>query len=369
VRPSCGDSAVDYDEVCDDGNLANGDACNPTCNLANATGVFAGSPGAQGLQDGRGTSARLGGIGVMAVDNDFMYLADGSNHVMRRIDIATADVVTIAGDAIGGTQGFLDASVGANARFGWIEAVTTDGHTLWVGDTHCIRAIDIADPYPVTTVAGSGVQNHLDGTGLSAEFDDIRGLTYYDGYVYLLDAASATLRRFDPVTTEVVTLAGQPYATGTTDGVGAAARFSSPRYMCSDNSGMLYVADTNGFKIRSYNTSTQEVSTFAGDGTSGYVDGVGTLARIFRPRGMTSDGTSIYWVECDQHTVRQGVLATASVTTLVGTHCGGATCTGSYAEGVGTAALFNVPFDVAFHLPTDTLFVVDSANFVIRTVR
>ncbi len=105
-------------------------------------------------------------------------------------------------------------------------------------------------------------------------------------------------------------------------------------------------------------------------GNTGLVDATGTSALVHRPRGMTPDGTSIYWVECDRQTVRQGVIATRSVTTLVGTHCGGSTpCTGGYNEGTGTAALFTTPFDVVFHLPTGTLFVVDSNNYVIRAIR
>lgn len=367
VGGTCGDSATDYNEVCDDGNLTNGDSCNPTCNLTNTTEVFVGSPGSQGLQDGVGTTARLGGYGTLTVDDAYLYYGDGHNHVVRRIDIAASLVETIAGDP-GGTAGHVDDPVGANARFMGLEALATDGHTLWVGDVSRIRAVDLSFPFPVTTVAGTGTQAHTDGFGLSAEFDDLRGLTYHDGIVYLLDGASYTLRRFDPATTEVVTLAGQPYSTGTTDGIGGAARFESPRYMASDNSGMLYVADTNGNKIRAYNTMTREVTTFAGNGTSGYVDGVGTAALIHRPRGMSSDGTSIYWVEFEQHTVRQGILATQEVSTLVGTHCGGAACTGGHAEGVGTAALFNGPFAAAFHYPTNSLFILDSANYVIRRI-
>lgn len=363
---SCGDSSIDDDEVCDDGNLTNGDDCNPTCNLTNTTEVLVGSPGTQGTTDGVGGAARIGGYGTLAVDATHLYFADGSNRMVRSIEISTATVTTIAGT---GTMNFRDDPVGLNAEFNWMEAIATDGFTLWISDSYRIRAVDLTPPHPVTTVAGSGTQGHVDGIGDLAQFDDLRGLTYYDGYVYLLDGAASTLRRFDPATRHVLTLAGTPYATGSTDGTGPAARFESPRYMCSDNSGLLYIADTNGHKIRIFNTHNDEVTTFAGDGTAGYVDAVGTSARISRPRGMTSDGSSIYFVECQQHTVRQGVLATLEVSTLVGTHCSGAaTCPGSYAEGVGTAALLSVPFDVVYHPPTGQLFVVDSENYVIRRI-
>jgi hypothetical protein len=157
---------------------------------------------------------------------------------------------------------------------------------------------------------------------------------------------------------------------GTTDGVGMNAQFVSPRYMTSDNSGVLYIADTNGFHIRTFNTVTNYVGTFAGNGMAGYADGVGAMASIHRPRGMASDGTSIYFTEFNQHTVRQGVLATQSVTTNIGQHCNGQmNCMGGYTEGVGTAARLNGPFGLNYHFPSKSLFVLDSTNRVIRRIQ
>lgn len=96
-----------------------------------------------------------------------------------------------------------------------------------------------------------------------------------------------------------------------------------------------------------------------------YVDGVGTAARIHRPRGITSDGTSIYFVEFNYHTVRQGVLATQDVSTLAGMPMP----TGGYAEGVGSAAQFDGPWSIAYHFPSNSLFVSDGGNNVIRRIQ
>jgi cysteine-rich repeat protein len=370
---ACGDDNVDAPlEVCDDGGIQNGDACNPTCNLENTTTLFAGSPGVPGLVDGTGQSARLGGWCVAAADNSYLWVGDSLNNghaVVRRVDAVTAEVVTIAGS----TPGDQDAADGLNAQFQWVEAVTTDGTTLWVADegNHKIKAIDLSPPYPVTTVAGSGANQVTDGNGLSAEFGGVRGITYYGGMIYVLDGSNAVLRSFDPATGDVLTIAGMVGQTGQQDGLGDQARFISPRYMASDNSGVLFIADTNGNKIRSYNTVDTYVGTFAGDGTGGYIDEVGTAARIHRPRGMSSDGTSIYFSEFNQHTVRQGVIATQSVTTNIGQHCGGAqNCNGGYAEGTGTAGTqLNGPVGLAFHYPSNTMFVCDSGNNVIRALR
>jgi cysteine-rich repeat protein len=379
---SCGDATVAPPEVCDDGGTANGDACNPTCNLTNTTSLFAGQVGVPGALDGTGAAAQFSGTASLASYGGALWVADGGNRVIRRVGIPDAVVTTIAGT---GTAGWLDDPVGVNAQFRELGAITTDGATLWIADqgNHVIRAIDLTDPsFPVTTVAGQvGVQGAADGIGAAATFDDLRGLTYYGGHVYLVDACRATLRRFNPVSGSVVTLAGMALpatcAGGTTvDGYGAAGRFVSPRYMASDNSGTLYIADTNGNLIRSYNVLTGWLGTFVGSGSCGYTDGLGAAAEIHRPRGMTSDGTSIYWVEFNAHTIRQAELATADVSTAVGTPPACAlTCScvtpppGAYVEGVGAAARLDNPWSLTFNYPSASLFVFDGGNAVIRRIQ
>ena len=135
---------------------------------------------------------------------------------------------------------------------------------------------------------------------------------------------------------------------------------------------MLYISDTNGARIHEYNTTLGTLATFAGSGTAGYLDGIGAAAQVHRPRGMTSDGTSLYWVEFNQHTIRQGVFATKSVTTAVGTPAcpTQANCNGSFVDDVyGAAAGLSTPFSVVYHYPSESLFFVDAGNSVIRRVQ
>lgn len=379
VGLACGNGTKAGAEVCDDGNVTNGDGCNPTCNSSETSTLFVGTPGMGGFADGIGTAARISGSAVMTMDATGIWLGDGAARTIRRIDIATKAVTTVAGNPMAG-MGYVDSPMGANARFGSVEALATDGTTVWIADgaNHYIRAMSTTPPYAVTTVAGTGMMGMAkDGIGAAAQFDGIRGLTYYKGLVYLLDPTAAVLRTFNPATKEVKTIAGMAYQLGSTDGIGAAARFRSPRYIANDGSGMLYIADTNGNTIRSYNTVTGEVGTFAGDATCGYVDGIGTAAKVQRPRGMTSDGTSIYWVEFNAYTIRQGVVATKQVGTMMGTplpcavtcSCGANPPPGGYTEGVGTMSAWNGPFDIAFHWPSNSFFVVDGGNFVIRRIQ
>ncbi len=377
VGAFCGDGMMDPGELCDDNNTANGDGCNPTCNLRGVVSTFVGDDSGlpstvnAGRTDGVGTAATVGGFGTLAVDTDTLWFAQGgaAGAILREIDIATATVTTVAN--LSGAEG-----------------IATNGvDTVWVAGGTTIESIANAAPYTVTLVTGGGAQaNHpdcattppaipagcvayADGAPSVATFGGIRGLTWYGGFLWIVDPPAATIRRLDPSTGNVVTVAGSPFNNPMVpvDGVGSAARFESPRYIVSDGSGLLYIADTNGAAIRVLNTVTNEVTTLAGNGTASYVDGMGGPggpARIFRPRGITSDGTSVYWVEFNSHTIRQAVTATLDVSTLLGRDG-----MAGWADGTGRAARLSGPFSVAFHFPSNSLFFLDGGNGLIRRVQ
>ena len=359
--PLCGNGTTDPGERCDDGNTNGGDACNPTCNLTDTVTTFAGSSGTIGRADGTGTAASFTSSGVLTTDAQYLWMAEQPGMggtpgaVLRRIEIATAMVATIA--PIGGSGG-----------------IATNGvDTVWVAGGNVIQSIATAPPHTVTTIhsgmAATNAATFHDGAPGTASFADVRGLTWFGGYLWIVDTAAAVIRRLDPASGDVTTVAGMPYATGGADGTGSAARFTSPRYIVSDNSGMLYISDTNGETLRAMNATTFAVTTFAGvRGMRMYLDGVGTAARIFRPRGITADGGSIYFVEFNAHTVRQGVLASGSVTTLAGMVDTAPMSTGGYVDAVGVAAAFASPWGIAYHHPSHSLFVSD-ANHVIRRIQ
>jgi sugar lactone lactonase YvrE len=92
----------------------------------------------------------------------------------------------------------------------------------------------------------------------------------------------------------VTTLAGSG-ATGSADGNGAEAFFSYPQGVAVGPSGNVYVADTSSLKIRKI-TPQGLVTTLAGNGHSGYEDGIGTQARFFGPLGVAADASGNVWV-------------------------------------------------------------------------
>ena len=104
--------------------------------------------------------------------------------------------------------------------------------TLYVSDSdnHVIREIPPESDRIVRTIAGNaGVPGAQDGTGGSATFRNPQGLDLDDrGYLWVADAGNHTIRRINAITQEVTTMAGQAGMSGFADGLGTAARFSSP---------------------------------------------------------------------------------------------------------------------------------------------
>ena len=135
---------------------------------------------------------------------------------------------------------------------------------MYVADTnnHTIRKI--APGGIVTTFAGlAGTSGNSDGTGSAARFNHPRGVAVdTTGKVYVADSDNHTIRQITPAGV-VTTLAGQAGVFGSNDGTGSAARFGKPQAIAVDDTGTLYVADTNNHTIRKI-TAGGVVTTIAG---------------------------------------------------------------------------------------------------------
>ncbi|MDC1142129.1 hypothetical protein OAU50_03485 [Planctomycetota bacterium] len=224
---------------------------------------------------------------------------------------------------------------------------------------HTVRKIDPAGL--VSTLAGSaGAYGTADGIGAAARFQSPRGVAVdVSGNVYVADTVNHTIRKITP-TGVVSTLAGTAGATGGADGIGAAARFTSPFGVAADTSGNVYVADTGNNVIRKI-APGGVVSTLAGTaGASGSADGTGAAARFASPFRISVDSSgNLYVADKDNHTIRK-IDPAGVVSTLAGT----AGLAGS-ADGNGAAARFNNPNDIAFDA-SGNFYVVDAGNHSIR---
>jgi DNA-binding beta-propeller fold protein YncE len=284
--------------------------------------VFVGNT-ATGWADGVGLAARFNGPagGALSADGSTLYVADTFNSVLRRVDLATGQVATVAGRPF--VQATADG-VGSAARFATPRAVAMapDGASLYVADGPTIRRVSLAD-YAVTTVAGTpGQAGYADGVGAGVRL----GFLLHDfafsesgATLYVADRSNRVLRAFSPTTGEVSTLAGTPYAGAAqhADGVGTAARFSGLGALARVG-GALYAADTFNHVLRRIDLTTLEVTTVAGaPGLPGLDDGSAASARFDTPQGLVAHGGFLYSTSFDG-VLRRISLADFSVATVLG---------------------------------------------------
>ncbi len=215
----------------------------------------------------------------------------------------------------------------------------------------------------VTTLAGqAGVVGSADGTGAAARFNNPEGIVLdAAGNLYVADARNCTIRKITPAG-KVSTLAGKAGSEGTTDGRGAAARFFAPSAVTRDAAGNLYVTDYLAFTVRQI-TPAGKVTTLAGKaGSAGSTDGSGAAARFTNPLGIISDAAADLFVTDDNANTIRTITPAGKVSTLAGK----AGSAGS-ADGSGAAARFNDPAGLAFDA-AGNLYVADYLSGTIRKV-
>jgi sugar lactone lactonase YvrE len=177
-----------------------------------------------------------------------------------------------------------------------------DSGNLFLTDNNLIRKIDpLGNP---SIVAGSGDPGFADGLGKRAAFAYPAGVAVdRRGNLFVADTGNHRIRKIDP-DGQVTTLAGngQP---GYADGIGTAAQFHFPLGVTIDEEGNVYVADRSNRRIRKIDANAT-VSTFAGSGISGLVDGPGATAQFTSPAGILVDKTgSIYVSDLRSPNVRK----------------------------------------------------------------
>ncbi len=311
--------------------------------------------GSRGFVDGNGSSARFNKPTNVAVDAaGYIYVADYSNHCIRKIT-PSGSVSTLAGN---GTAGFVDG-IGSSARFysPYGIAVDANGNVYVSESVHRIRKVTPSGV--VTTLAGSGNNGLTDGAGSSAQFFYPSGIAVdTNGNVYVADRENHCIRKVTPDGV-VSTLAGSGIA-GVVDGVGSSARFYFPQSVAVDASGNVFVADGNNHRIRKV-TPSGAVSTFAGNGTAGFADGSVSSAKFNEPYGITVDTAgNVYVADCKNHRIRK-ITPSGIVSTVAGNGTAG------FADDVGSSAKFYNPYGVTIDA-AGNVYVADYENQRIRKI-
>lgn len=415
--------------------------------------IFAGPPAGMfmsGTEDGIGNDARFSAPSFCYIDKatNYIYVTENTNHRIRRIS-PSGIVTTIAGPgptvppSSGSNNGVdivasfwkpsgillakdrslyvteqdgqrirklspgLNNQVGTyDTGYGNAEGIAIDGNgTLYVSDNGNRVITKITQHGLKMLFAGTfEAGGYVDGVGSAALFGTPRDITFdaYDN-LYVSDFTNHNIRKITKAGS-VTTLAGiyaynQPG--GYNDAKGTNARFSGPNALTIDQYNNLYVIDENAFRIRKI-TPQGVVTTVAGSGITGTVDGIGTSASFNAAYGITPDNVgnmivsnkdrlrkvngnivttmtgaifndpngllmdkygNIYVADTLNFTIKK--ISPNGTVSLIAGSSGNA---GS-SDGIGSAASFNDPLRFAYDSNSDCLLLTDRFFAAVRIIK
>jgi len=223
-----------------------------------------------------------------------LYIVEMQNHIVRRIDARTGRIETIAGTGEPGDSG--DDGPAKQARLKVPHGIVLDGKGgLYIADigNHRIRRVDLKEG-TIDTVAGTGMRARAeDGAPVrGTPLDGPRALDFSDAdtmwlalregnAVYRVDWREGRLRHLAGT--------GRPGYTGD-GGPARQAQLAGPKGIAMGPEGWVYIADTESHTIRRIQTKTGQIETLVGDGKAGDgPEGPPGGCRLDRPHGVWVD--------------------------------------------------------------------------------
>jgi sugar lactone lactonase YvrE len=252
-----------------------------------------------------------------------LYFAETGNHVIRRVD-TVGNITIIAGTGTQGFSGDLGPATSATLDSPQGLALDTAGN-LYIADTHNqrIRKLNLTTGV-ITTIAGS--TSGFSGDGASATSAQLSLPTALaldsSGNLYIADTGNHRIRKLNLTTSFITMIAGngtQGYSGNL--GPATSAAIDSPTGIALDASSNLYLADTANHRIRRIDATTGIITTVVGNGTQAFAgdNGPPTAASLDSPTATTlSPASNLTLSDTGNQRIRQVVTQPTSITTIAG---------------------------------------------------
>ena len=294
-----------------------------------------------------------------------LYIAEWNNNRIRKVNSAGV-ISTVAGTGTAGFSG--DGGAATSAQLSNPQDVALDAAgNLYIADVSNGRIRKVDSAGVISTVAGSGTSGFGGdgGAATAAQLNAPRGVALDGaGNLYIVDNNNNRIRKVDS-SGDISTVAGDGTSGfGGDGGAATSAQLSNPRGVALDAAGNLYIADVNNSRIRKVN-SAGNISTVAGDGTAGFSGdgGAATSARLRDPEGVALDGAgNLYIADRSNRRIRK-VDSAGVISTVAGNGMAGFGGDG----GAATSARLRDPESVALD-GAGNLYIADWGNNRIRKV-
>jgi sugar lactone lactonase YvrE len=312
---------------------------------------------------GAATSATLNYPSAVAIDaSGNVLIADTNNNRIRRVDVVTGFITTVAGNGTNGFSGNGGGATGAALNYPSGVAVDASGN-IFIADTDNNRIRRVSVTGTITSYAGTGSGSFRGdgGVAINAILAQPRGVTLdSNGNLFFADTGNHVIRRVAAGTGIITTVAGMGELSGFSgDGGGATgARLNGPHGVAVDASGNLFISDTNNNRIRRVDAVTGIISTLAGNGY--ILNSSTTNIKLSAVTGVTVVGNKIYVADSGIHNIYVINRNSSLLETVYGNGVAGLVQTAGSLQ-------FRQPYRIAVD-SDGNIYVADNLNSRIRRI-
>jgi sugar lactone lactonase YvrE len=286
------------------------------------------------------------GVAVDRLGN--VYIVDGQSNRVRKVNVTNGIITTIAGNGTNGYSG--DGGLATSANLNCNYGITVDANrNLYIpdGKNNRVRKVNASNGI-ISTIVGSGTPGYAGDSGLasSASLNYPIAVSFdYLGNMLISDLGNNRIR-FINSSGIINSIAGNGHEKFAGDGGPATiASLNGPNALCFDKNGNIYISDSENRRIRKINSNNGTITTVAGSGMSVYSgdSGDATLAGLRYPDGVAVDKDgNIYIADVHNNRVRKVTASSGIISTFAG---GGKALPGN--GGQATSAFLEAPRGLA----------------------
>jgi sugar lactone lactonase YvrE len=266
--------------------------------------------------------------GITVDANDNLLIADSGNQRVRKVDVRTGIITTVAGNGVAGFSGDRGPAINAALNFtpaSQVRGLAVDrSGNLLISDTgnNRIRAVD-RNGIIFTLVGGGPSQTPLGQAGPAINLSSPSGIfAERDGGILIADTGTHTVRRFDPLSGGITAVAGNGTRGFAGDSqLATTARLNFPNAVAADSSGNILISDQFNYRIRQVSARNQIISTIVGSGDQLFVGNgkLSTDASLGTVDGVAVDSRgNMFFADRVTQRIRRVDGVTGTITTIAG---------------------------------------------------
>ena len=275
---------------------------------------------------GPATTAELDNpFGIVRGPDGAFYYCEYTGQRIRRIG-KDGTITTIAGTGQVGFTG--DGGPALEATFNKPHELRFDTFgDLYIVDmvNHAVRKIDMKTGM-ITTIAGTGQPGYGGdgGPAVQAQFKQPHSIPFGpEGDLYICDIGNHVIRKIDMKTPTISTFAGTGKAGDTPDGSPIAGTpLKGPRSLDFDREGNLWLATREGNQVFKFELKAGKIHHIAGTGKGGFTGhgGPALEATLSGPKGISVDASGNVWLaDCESHSIRMIDAKSGRIELIAGT--------------------------------------------------